>query len=276
MGPELPSREDAGAFLQRRFGEIASFAGAPGADGAVVRFVQAGKTRQAVLVPYETRLERVEESGELTGEDEAAARQLAETLAALHREKVFEPEMYRKKLRRDLDDLLASLDELARHEELTEDESSEMAVKAARWWGRLRLHPGRLAPAWEGDFYGGIWACGPDVILGTGHPASGEPGRDVASACFLYIERALASLGRFDGPFRHLFLAFFGRYLEASGDTDLLRVLPFHIAARALRAANDIIAKADADPRKRRYIDLAWNCLEQDEFRVEDLPDLLR
>lgn len=273
---ELPGKDDFEAFLRIRHGEAKLDAVIEESNGLRLSYSTPGGKRELLLVPYSDRLDRVAEQGELTGEDEAAARQLAEALAALHHEKVFEPEMYRKKLRRDLDDMLASLDELMRHEELTEDETAEMAVKAARWWGRLRLHPGRLAPAWEGDYPGGIWACGPDIILRTGHPASGEPARDVASACFLYIERAVASLGRFDGPFRHLFLAFFGRYLEASGDTDLLRVLPFHIAARALRAANDIIAKDDAGPRKRRFIDLAWNCLEQDEFRVEDLPDLLR
>ena len=112
-------------------------------------------------------------------------------------------------------------------------------------------------------------------MLAGGAGGVGEPAKEVAGAAFLYLERALASAGRFGGPFRHLFFAFFGRYLEASKDDGLASVLPFHLALRALRAANDNRAEVDSGARKRRYIDLASGCLDTDEFRVEELPDLL-
>jgi aminoglycoside phosphotransferase family enzyme len=276
MAPEPPSPGDIDAFLRRRLGEPVAFEVLPGKDGIAVRVTQEGTSKELLLEPYASRLARIAESGELTGEDEAAARDLADALAALHRQRAFEPQMYSKRLRLELDGFLASLEELARREELTEDEVSEQAVKAARWWGRLRNHAGRQAPLWGGGCPDDIWVSGPAALPGNGRAEFGEPARDVAAVCFLYLDAALASMNRFDGPFRHLFLAFFGRYLEASGDDEVLVVLPFHIAARALRAANDFIAKEDTGPRKRRYIDLAWNSLEEEEFRVEDLPDLLR
>lgn len=274
-GNSLPGGGELQAFLSERHGEALLIGTSEEKGGLRVVFSTRGKSRELLLVPYGAQLDRVAELGEFTGEDEAAARSLAMRLAAVHSARRFEPELYRLELRRDLDDFHGVLDPLTKEETLSHDEAAELAVKAARWWGRLRLRPQRLAALWGGRFPEGLWAAGGEVLLAGGSGATGEPAKEVADAAFLYLERALASAGRFAGPFRHLFFAFYGRYLETSKDDGLAAVLPFHLAWRALRAANDNRTEVDAGPRKRRYIDLASGCLDTDEFRVEELPDLL-
>ncbi|MGQ9582697.1 MAG: hypothetical protein ACUVV6_04185 [Thermoplasmatota archaeon] len=276
-GGALPSAEMVRRVLERRFGPLDGLELARGAGGAVARFVAGGRGRALELRPYRERLARVAEEGELTGEDEALARGLGTELVLIHSERRRDPELYRRGLRRSFENILSGLDALVSGELMFPDEASELAVMAARWWGRLRLRPERLSRAWGGRIPDELWAAGGELVLGRAAEGWGDPAQELASGALLFLTGAIVETGGFAGPFRELFLAFFGRYIEETGEgaQGALEALPFHISGAALRSANDFIPKGDAGGVGRTFVELARNSLEQEEFRVEDLSDLL-
>ncbi len=273
-GGALPSVEMVRAFLERRFGPPEVLELAPSAGGAVARFVAGGSERALELRPYRERLARVAEEGELTGEDVNLARGLGLELAEIHSESCGDPALYRRELRRSLEAYLSLLDSLTSIGLISPDEGAELAVMAARWWGRIRLRPERLSRIWGGRLPDELWAAGGELVLGRAAEGFGDPALELASGSILFISRALLDAGGFAGPFRELFLAFFGSYVEAAGESALY-ALPFYISASALRSANDYISNGDAGGVGRMSMELARGSLEKEEFRVEDLHDLL-
>lgn len=214
------------------------------------------------------------ERGELTGRDETAIRAVAGKFASVHSAKGPTSE-YRPFLRTAFGtELLGYMDGL--ETQPAGDERIEIVVRWARWWGNLRWREERCR-ALLGPL------AHPEAIpvpppprapqSESRNPQFGEPAYDLARFAIHLPAVALSTAPRFSGPMRDLLRLFFDRYLEVTGDDEVLRVLPPFLSLAAVevagkdaaryapavphlcRFAERVIAEEEFDPRREEFIE---------------------
>jgi hypothetical protein len=128
---------------------------------------------------------------------------------------------------------------------LPEDRRAAFEQSMVAWRWRLRSRAHRLRRV-HGDFHPWnlLFRQGADFsVLDRSRGEWGEPADDVAALGVNYLffgvrRSARAGRARVDEPFAGLFRLFVDTYLDASGDGELLDVLPPFLAFRALVLAH--------------------------------------
>ncbi len=201
--------------------------------------------------PYVKDLERVARTGHATDEDHARVERLAEHLATIHREKRDAPELWRRRLR-DLvghSECIAGLVDsyLGHHEPGV---PSLEALRDLEHWSlsfRHRLEPyaARLSRV-HGDYH--PWNVlfdgeGPTrrlTLLDASRGLWGEPADDLAAMAINYVFFSLRAGHDSRGPLAGMFRRFFETYVRATGDLEVLQVIPPFYAFRALVVASPV------------------------------------
>jgi aminoglycoside phosphotransferase (APT) family kinase protein len=119
-------------------------------------------------------------------------------------------------------------------------EDIERRCIAWRWKLKRRSH--RLRQV-HGDFHPWniLFREGVDfTVLDRSRGEWGEPADDVACLALNYLFFSLQRAGRLEGDFERLYRGFWDRYLERSGDAELLEVVAPFLAFRALVMANPV------------------------------------
>jgi len=151
----------------------------------------------------------------------------------------------------------------------------EQAAVAWRW--RMKPHAAR-ARRTHGDFhpFNLLFREGADfTVLDASRRAAGEPADDVTCLALNYLFFALRARGRFDGAGHALWTTFWRRYLDASGDRDLLRMVPPFFAWRTLVVTSPVWYPDVTNSIRHTLITWAERLLAGepfDPFRLELTP----
>ncbi len=94
----------------------------------------------------------------------------------------------------------------------------------------------------------------------------GDPADDVASLTMNYLFFSLQRSGRLEGALESLFLRFWERYLEKSGDREMLRVVAPFLAFRGLVMASPLWYPTLTDTVRQRILAFIVAVLESDRF----------
>jgi len=230
---------------------------------------------------YVRDLQRIGATEELTYRDEAKALALADYLAQIHAQKKEAPELYRRRLR-DLvghgEGIMGLTDSYPPDFELAGPDFLEQVEKrcvAWRWQIKDKVH--RLSQV-HGDFHpwNVLFQQGTDfTLLDRSRGEWGEPADDLSAMAINYIFFSLQKYGSLGGPFQRLFQIFWERYLELTGDQEILSVVQPFFAWRGLVIASPLWYPRLAPQVRRRIFNFIENVLSTDLFQAREINSYL-
>jgi hypothetical protein len=147
----------------------------------------------------------------------------------------------------------------------------EIEHRCLNWRWKLKGLIHRLRQV-HGDFHPWNILFGPGVdfqVLDRSRGEFGDPADDVACLTMNYVFFSLQRSGRLEGCFEALFRRFWERYLEKSGDEEMLRVVAPFYAFRCLVMAHplwypDIVAEV-----REKLITFTLALLDRECFEID-------
>lgn len=257
---------DVGAFMED--GTMSSLAG--------VREVFL-LTRYAPGEPYHRDLERLRDGGDLTDDDEARCDSLCDALVEIHGTEHDDPALYRRHVR-DLighgEGIFGVIDGWPDPEAIAVRlQHIERACVSWRW--RLRSREHRLRRV-HGDFHPwNIVFDGPRLtLLDRSRGEWGEPANDVTCLAANYLFFALQERRRLGGALGVLWRRLWRRYLERTGDRELLQVAPPFLAFRLLVMASPAWYPDIDEPVREGLLRLAAGVLAAERLDPDHVSEL--
>ena len=230
---------------------------------------------------YVRDLQRIAVTEELTERDERRALALAEYLAQIHASKRDAPELYRRRIR-DLvghgEGIMGLTDSYPPDFKLAgPDFLEQVEKKCISWRWRIKDKAHRLSQV-HGDFHpwNVLFRQGTDfTLLDRSRGEWGEPADDLSCMAINYIFFSLQKYGSLRDPFQRLFQLFWERYLELTGDEEVLSVVQPFFAWRGLVIASPLWYPNLAPEVRRRIFNFIENVLDTDLFRVQEINGYL-
>jgi hypothetical protein len=148
------------------------------------------------------------------------------------------------------------------------DALEEIERKCIEWRWRLKSRAERLRQV-HGDFHPWniLFRAGADfTVLDRSRGEWGEPADDVTCLALNYLFFSLQRSGRLEGDFERLWLHFWERYLERSGDRGILEVAAPFLAFRGLVMANPLWYPALDERLRRKMLSFVLNVLADARF----------
>jgi hypothetical protein len=244
-------------------------------DGSIVSL---SKVQEACLLTeyvegqdYSLDLERIRDSGTLTDLDLARADALCDYLVAIHAEPVTDSDLYTRRIRELLghgECIMGLTDSYPQHPFITADSLQEIEHRCLRWRWRIKGLTHRLRQI-HGDFHPWniLFRSGVDFrLLDRSRGEYGDPADDLTSLTLNYFFFSLQRGGRLEGPFETLFLRFWNRYLEKSGDCEILSVVAPFFAFRGLVIASPLWYPNLSDAVRKRIFAFVLAVLDSNRF----------
>lgn len=245
------------------------------ADGSIISL---GKVEETCLLTdyvegqnYSLDLERIRDSGMLTDLDLARADALCDYLVAIHAESVSDSGLYTRRIRELLghgECIMGLTDSYPHHPLITPDLLQQVEHRCLRWRWRIKGLTHRLRQI-HGDFHPWniLFRSGVDFqLLDRSRGEYGDPADDLTSLTLNYFFFSLQRSGRLEGPFETLFLRFWSRYLEKSGDREILRVVAPFFAFRGLVIASPLWYPALSDTVRKGILSFVLAVLDATSF----------
>ncbi|MEW5760249.1 MAG: phosphotransferase [Candidatus Thermoplasmatota archaeon] len=228
---------------------------------------------------YFQHLERIKENNYLTGKDEMKAKLLSDYLFEIHKEKLSNDILYKRRIRELIghgECIMGIIDTYEDVEFTDEEELIEIAMKSMRFWKKMRNKGHRLSQV-HGDFHpGNIWWRDDDfILLDRSRGEYGEPADDLSCLSINYLFYSLLQRNRFEGDFKRLFQIFFNNYIEKTGDREILSIIQPFYAFRAIVIANPLFYPNVSNDVRRKLFNFAQNVLAEDEFDIESIGDYI-
>jgi len=231
--------------------------------------------------PYVEDLFAVAQRGSLTDRDRRRCLKAADYLTALHRVKARNDVLYRRHIR-DLighgEMIMGVIDSYPDPQTLswvTREELAMIEVKAVEWRNRVKYLTHRLSRI-HGDFhpFGNIRFREDDALmaLDLSREEFGEPADDVATLAMNYIFISLWHFNDLIEPFEELLNLFFHRYLDMTGDKEILRVIAPFYAFRGLVVIHPLYYPVMENEKRRKVLNFINNVLDADAFN----PDVVK
>jgi hypothetical protein len=244
-------------------------------DGSIVSL---GKVEEACLLTeyvegqnYSLDLERMRDAGTLTDLDVARADALCDYLLAIHAEPVSDYGLYTRRIRELLghgECIMGLTDSYPHRPPITADLLQEIEQRCVRWRWRIKGLTHRLRQI-HGDFHPWniLFRSGVDFrLLDRSRGEYGDPADDLTSLTLNYLFFSLQHSGRLEGPLEKLFLRFWNRYLEKSGDREILSVVAPFFAFRGLVIASPLWYPTLAETVRRSILAFVLAVLDTESF----------
>jgi hypothetical protein len=220
---------------------------------------------------YAADLERIRDTGTLTALDQARAGALCDYLLEIHRVRGDDPGLYIRRNRELVGDgecIMGLADSYPQHPLFPASVLEEIEHRCVRWRWKLKTMTHRLRQI-HGDFHPWNILFEPGVdfrLLDRSRGEYGDPADDLTSLTLNYVFFSLQCSERLEGAFEKLFLSFWQRYLERSGDREVLQVVAPFFAFRGLVMASPLWYPKLPDTVRRRLLAFIRAVLEQDTF----------
>jgi hypothetical protein len=220
---------------------------------------------------YARDLHRMLESGVATSLDFDRCDALADYLAGVHRTPVNQPGLYARRVRELVghgECLMGIADSFPDHPVVTRAVLEGIEHEAVKWRWRLKDRAQRLR-AVHGDFHPWniLFQRGADFrLLDRSRGEYGDPADDVTCLAANYLFFSLQRTGRLEGSFLDLFLRFWDRYLEKTGDREILEVAAPWFAFRGLVMASPVWYPNLPESVRQKLIAFILAVLSRDAF----------
>lgn len=195
---------------------------------------------------YFLDMARLRDGAELTDLDLARADALCDYLVQVHKVPGNDPGLYLRRARELVghgECIMGLTDSYPpRHPSITGQLLENIEHQCVRWRWRLKGFTHRLRQI-HGDFHPWniLFKQGIDFrLLDRSRGEYGDPADDVSCLTLNYVFFSLQRAGRLEGSLETLFDRFWRRYIEGSGDREILKVVAPFFAFRALVMANPI------------------------------------
>lgn len=238
-----------------------------------------GKMQEAFLLTeyvegtaYIHDLSRLQREGRLNAVDLARADALCDYLVEIHKLRGTDPGLYIRRVRELLghgECIMGIADGYpAKHGFITKDLLEEIERRCVGWRWRLKGRVHRLRRV-HGDFhpYNILFREGTDfTVLDRSRGEWGDPADDVTSITGNYLFASLQREGRLGGAFQTLFRRFWDRYLEKTGDREILEVAPPFFAFRCLVMASPVWYPTLSEDVRRKLFTFLQTLLDKGAF----------
>jgi len=220
---------------------------------------------------YSHDLERIRESGELTELDRARADALCDYLVEIHSVRGDDPRLYIRRIRELVghgECIMGIADSYPENPVVPATLLQKIERLCVDWRWRLKKFKHRLRQV-HGDFHPWniLFRSGSEFsVLDRSRGEFGDPADDVASLTMNYLFFSLQRSGRLDGAFESLFLQFWQRYLQRSGDGEMQSVVGPFLAFRGLVMASPIWYPTLSDTVRQKVVAFTLAVLETDSF----------
>lgn len=221
--------------------------------------------------PYAVDLERLRDSGEVTHQDLARADALCDYLARIHAEKCTDAGLYVRRNRELVGDgecIMGLTDSYPEHPVFTPRILERIELRAVAWRWRLKQRTHRLRQV-HGDFHPWniVFASGSEFrLLDRSRGEFGDPADDVTCLTLNYLFFSLQKTGKLEGAFQTLFHRFWDRYLETTGDREMLEVAAPFFVFRALVLASPLWYPELSDATRSQLLSFILAVLDEDRF----------
>jgi aminoglycoside phosphotransferase (APT) family kinase protein len=222
---------------------------------------------------YADDLLRLRAGGEAGALDVRRAEALCDYLLAIHALRGGEATLYRRRIR----ELLGHGECIFGVDDSYPDAGpvplatlQEVERRCLEWRWKLRGRERRLCQV-HGDFHPWniLFREGLDFsVLDRSRGEWGEAADDLACLTLNYLFFSLQRSGRLEGGFERLFRGFWERYLERSGDAELLEVVAPFFAFRGLVMASPVWYPALGAEVRGKLLRFVLNVLEAPRFEV--------
>lgn len=240
---------------------------------------------------YFDDLDEIKKRAQLTDEDHEKCMKLADYLAEIHKEKHDNPVLYRRRVRDTVghgECIMGVLDTYPDVQFTTSDEMVEFVQSAVAWWGKIKNRADRLCVV-HGDFHPGniLWQTKEEgkkqksetdfILLDRSRGIYGEPADDVTCLAINYLYYGLMmNENKFEGPFKELFDLFLDRYFGVTQDYNMWEVMAPFFAFRTTVICNPLFYPDVTDETRRRLFNFALNCMEDESFSVDKIPEYIQ
>jgi len=228
-------------------------------------------TEYADGASYALDLERLRDTGDLIDQDLARADALCDYLVEIHQAHGTDPGLYVRRLRELVGDgecVMGLADSYPQNPVFTPRVLEEIEHRAVSWRWRLKGRTSRLRQV-HGDFHPWniLFEHGTDFrLLDRSRGEYGDPADDVTCLTLNYVFFSLQRSERLEGAFEKLFLRFWDRYLEATGDGEMLQVAAPFFVFRALVMASPVWYPALSATVRRKLLAFIRTVLESETF----------
>lgn len=223
---------------------------------------------------YAHDVERIRDTGELTERDVARADALCDYLAEIHAVRGEDAELYVRRIRELVghgECIMGIVDSYPAHPAAPPALLKRIEHLAVDWRWRLKDRKHRLRQV-HGDFHPWniLFREGTEFgVLDRSRGEYGDAADDVTSISMNYLFFGLQRSGTLEGAFEELFLRFWRRYLEKTGDEEMREVAAPFFAFRGLVMASPLwYPKLDGGVR-RKLLNFVVAVLESDGFEPE-------
>ena len=209
---------------------------------------------------YILDLARLQEGAPLRDLDRSRTDALCDYLVGIHSVRGRDPGLYVRKIRELLGDgecIMGVCDGYPLpHGFITAALLEEIERRCVPWRWRLKRRTDRLRQV-HGDYhpFNILFREGTDfTVLDRSRGEFGEPADDVTALTGNYLFASLQTTGRLEGPFETLFRRFWDRYMERTGDAEILDTAAPFFAFRCLVMASPVwFPSLDESVRKKLF-----------------------
>jgi hypothetical protein len=228
-------------------------------------------TEYAEGQPYALDLQRLRDSGRLNDLDVPRADALCDYLVQIHAEHGGDPRLYVRRNRELVGDgecIMGLSDSYPAHPLFTPRLLEQIEHLAVTWRWRLKNRTYRLRRV-HGDFHPWniLFSSGVDFrVLDRSRGEYGDPADDLTCITLNYVFFSFQRAGKLEGAFENLFLRFWDRYLEKTGDWEMLEVAAPFFVFRALVLANPVWYPDLDDAIRAKLLAFMLAVLKQERF----------